>query len=237
MVAWFRDNKKIFTFIKGRRPAFTNHTVPGAEVDMTHSNEREVLLTNMDVNATGDFYCEVSTEVPSIYTKASEEVLITVYKPQRSPPKVTGLDTDYAPGQRVSANCTSVDGHPPPAITWLLDDIPVDESQVVTWVQPVGSSISGSSLSLVMDPLDERQEAREVKVTCVASHPPYTGPLEYVDIQRKEITVSVMKPQETFDNTLESISSSSAAANAALRGRPVEAVVLLAAVGCVLRRP
>lgn len=46
---------------------------------MTHSNEREVLLTNMDVNATGDFFCEVSTEVPSIYTKASDEVEITVY--------------------------------------------------------------------------------------------------------------------------------------------------------------
>ncbi|KAK3913476.1 Selection and upkeep of intraepithelial T-cells protein 6 [Frankliniella fusca] len=35
MVAWFRDNKKIFTFIKGRRPAFTNHTVPGAVVDVS----------------------------------------------------------------------------------------------------------------------------------------------------------------------------------------------------------
>lgn len=46
---------------------------------MTHSNEREVLLTNMDVNATGEFYCEVSTEVPSIYTKASDELEITVY--------------------------------------------------------------------------------------------------------------------------------------------------------------
>lgn len=236
MVAWFRDMKKIFTFIKGRRPAFTNHTVPGAEIDMTHSNEREVLLTNMDVDAAGDFFCEVSTEVPSIYTKASDEVEITVYKPQRSPPRITGLEPEYSPGQMISANCTSVDGHPAPSITWLLDEIPVDERQVVSWVQPAGSSVSGSSVSLVVQALDDNRDSREMKLTCVTSHPPYTGPLEYVDIQRQEMTVSVLKPSETIDNTLESISSSSAAANAgAALGCSAHALAVLV-LSCLLRR-
>lgn len=238
-VAWFRNMKKIFNFIKGRKPAFTNHTVTGAEIDMTHSNEREVLLTNMDVDATGEYYCEVSTESPSIYTKSSDEVEITVFKQQRSPPRISGLEPEYSPGQMIVANCTSVDGHPPPAITWLLDEIPVDERQVVSWVPPAGSSISGSSLSLVVSALDAERDARELKVTCVTSHPPYTGPLEYVDIQRKEITVSVMKPTENIDNTLESISSSSAAANAGVPGQREQSCRLLlavAALGCLLRR-
>ncbi|KAJ1519645.1 hypothetical protein ONE63_004914 [Megalurothrips usitatus] len=36
-VAWFRNMKKIFNFIKGRKPAFTNHTVTGAEIDVSTS--------------------------------------------------------------------------------------------------------------------------------------------------------------------------------------------------------
>lgn len=66
----------------------------------------------------------------------------------------------------------------------------VDERAVVSWVPPAGASTSGSSLALVvsLDALEAERDARELKVTCVTSHPPYTGPLEYVDIQRKEVT-------------------------------------------------
>ena len=50
----------------------------GWMLQMLASNQREILLRGMDLNATGYYTCEVSTETP-IYTKASDDILVTVY--------------------------------------------------------------------------------------------------------------------------------------------------------------
>ena len=63
----------------------------------------------------------------------------------------------------------------------------VDDHQVHNWVPQVGSSTSGSTMSFVVNALEADRESKELRITCITSHPPYTGPLEYVDIQRQEV--------------------------------------------------
>jgi hypothetical protein len=45
----------------------------------THTNERQVMLRNLHFEASGTYFCEVSTETP-IYTKPSNDELLTVFR-------------------------------------------------------------------------------------------------------------------------------------------------------------
>lgn len=96
---------KIFEYINGRQPPYRNFSVPGAEIDVSRaksksenkfnsifsslfhvprlkfpkSNQHEVTLKNLDFDASGLYYCEVSLESP-IFTKASNEEQVHVIR-------------------------------------------------------------------------------------------------------------------------------------------------------------
>lgn len=81
-VTWLKGIGKVFEYITGRDPPYRNYTVPGAEIDFQRSNQNEVTLKNIDFDAAGMYYCEVSLESP-IFTKASNEAQIHVIREYR----------------------------------------------------------------------------------------------------------------------------------------------------------
>lgn len=51
-------------------------------------------------------------------------------------------------------------------------------------------------MSFIVNALEADKESKDIKITCVTSHPPYTGPLEYVDIQRQEVSGELYPARE-----------------------------------------
>lgn len=128
-VNWLRNEAKFFEFINGRNPPFRNFSVPGAEIDWSSSNEEQVTLKNLDFEAAGLYYCEVSTSTP-IFTKASQDEQIHVILPQTNPPRISFNKRHYVVGERLVANCTTSKARPPPHITWLINGKKVDDKHV-----------------------------------------------------------------------------------------------------------
>ncbi|XP_067009543.2 uncharacterized protein [Anabrus simplex] len=129
-VEWLRGHNKLLQFVKNRKPPFRHYTIVGAVIDKNHSNEREIMLRDLDLSASGYYTCEVSTEHP-IFTKTSNEEELTVIIPQRTPPEVTIRKPVYTVGELLEANCSSSPAHPVPHITWLLNGDPVSTTMIL----------------------------------------------------------------------------------------------------------
>lgn len=103
------------------------------------SNSSQVTLTNLDFDATGSYYCEVSIDNP-IFTKASNEVHLHVIGEfiwldnksffttrnvptvkQTGPPKIMFKKKLFVVGENLIANCTTTRAKPHPHITWLIN--------------------------------------------------------------------------------------------------------------------
>ncbi|XP_046388911.1 uncharacterized protein LOC124157886 [Ischnura elegans] len=129
-VEWLKDgDRKLFQFVRGRNPPFRNFSIPGAKLDWSRSNEREIRLTGLELEASGVYSCEVSMETP-IYTKPSNDEVITVIQRQAQDPEVWGRKESYEVGESLEVNCTSAPSHPPAHITWLVNGRPISEKFV-----------------------------------------------------------------------------------------------------------
>ncbi|PSN46963.1 hypothetical protein C0J52_12571 [Blattella germanica] len=107
---------------------------------MSQSNERQIVLKNMDFEASGFYSCEVSTETP-IYTKPSNDHELLVIRKytiilhavlyfmclemQREPPHVSTSKHVYQVGETLEANCTTSPARPLAHVTWLVNEKPV----------------------------------------------------------------------------------------------------------------
>ncbi|KAF4517119.1 hypothetical protein B566_EDAN008877 [Ephemera danica] len=135
-VEWLRDGRKIFQYVRGRSPPYRNFSTPGADLDWTHTNDRQVMLRNLRFNASGSYSCEVSTDTP-IYTKPSNDEPLTVILKQRADPQISGRKPGlYSPGERLELNCTSSPSHPEADITWFINGHKVDDGLVRAFANP-----------------------------------------------------------------------------------------------------
>lgn len=110
---------------------------------------------NLDFDATGSYYCEVSIDNP-IFTKASNEVHLHVigkcfnHQPavqysgiqqmlmslilsvkQTGPPKILFKKKLFVVGENLIANCTTTRAKPHPHITWLINGKKVKRNKIV----------------------------------------------------------------------------------------------------------
>uniref|UniRef100_A0A182W5X2 Ig-like domain-containing protein n=1 Tax=Anopheles minimus TaxID=112268 RepID=A0A182W5X2_9DIPT len=76
-VTFLKEESKIFEYIKGRSPPYRNYSIPGAEIDWKKVTPSTLTLKNVDYDASGSYYCEVSTDTP-IFTKASNDEMLHV---------------------------------------------------------------------------------------------------------------------------------------------------------------
>ncbi|CAO1390958.1 unnamed protein product, partial [Diamesa tonsa] len=138
-VSWLKNSgNKFFEYINGRSPPYRNFTIAGAEIDFVNSNQDEVTLKNLDFDAAGLYYCEVSLDAP-IFTKASNEEQIHVILPQIAPPQIVFKKRQFFVGENLVANCTTTRARPQPHITWLINGKKVDEIHTRT-LHPYGAS-------------------------------------------------------------------------------------------------
>ncbi|XP_046388912.1 uncharacterized protein LOC124157890 [Ischnura elegans] len=135
-VEWLKDGgRKLFQFVRGRNPPFRNFSIPGATLDWSRSNEHQIRLVGLELEASGVYSCEVSMETP-IYTKPSNDEVITVIQRQAQDPEVWGRKPSYVVGESLEVNCTSSPSHPPAHITWLVNGRQVSEKSLRWYTGP-----------------------------------------------------------------------------------------------------
>ncbi|XP_055699185.1 uncharacterized protein LOC129799383 [Phlebotomus papatasi] len=142
-VTWLKGGNKIFEYINGRNPPFRNFTIQGGLIDWKASNERQVTLKDVDFEASGLYYCEVSTDTP-IFTKPSQDEQVHVILPQTGPPRISFSKRQFFIGENLVANCTTSKSRPAPHITWLINGKKVDDKHIRTFF-PYASSSGGKN--------------------------------------------------------------------------------------------
>ncbi|XP_058836192.1 uncharacterized protein LOC131692868 [Topomyia yanbarensis] len=128
-VTFLKGGSKIFEYIKGRNPPYRNYSIPGAEIDWKKVTPSTLTLKNVDYDASGSYYCEVSTDTP-IFTKASNDEPLHVMLPQKGPPTIEFAKKQLYYGDMLVANCTTSRARPAPHITWLINGKQVDDVHV-----------------------------------------------------------------------------------------------------------
>ncbi|XP_021694488.1 uncharacterized protein LOC5572379 [Aedes aegypti] len=128
-VTFLKSGNKIFEYIKGRSPPYRNFSIAGAEIDWKKVNPSTLTLKNVDYEASGSYYCEVSTDTP-IFTKASNDEPMHVMLPQKGPPSIEFAKKQLYYGDMLVANCTTSRAKPAPHITWLINGKQVEDKYV-----------------------------------------------------------------------------------------------------------
>ncbi|XP_054265744.1 uncharacterized protein LOC128988464 [Macrosteles quadrilineatus] len=188
-VEWLHQGRKIWQYVKGRSPPYRNYTTLGSIIDLSLSDRHQVLLTNLNFDASGIYTCEVSTETPIIYTKPSEELEITVIKNQMEEPRITFRKPEYSVGDWLQVNCTSASARPTPDVTWLINGKKVDEGLIRSFTDQVPSTVTAQlTLQLTEEHVDG------IELTCLATIPKYLGnevhQSEYADHKAQSVKVS-----------------------------------------------
>ncbi|XP_065336639.1 uncharacterized protein LOC135937414 isoform X1 [Cloeon dipterum] len=249
-IEWLRDGRKLFQFVRGRQPPYRNFTTPGAQLDWRHSNERQVMLRNLQFEASGFYSCEVSTETP-IYTKASNDQQLTVLLKQRAEPHITGRKPGlYLPGEKLELNCTASPSRPEADITWIVNGKKVDDRLLQVFPgQRTFADLTFSTVQLSLELSEDNvipapsvapgapPASGLVQLTCLTTIPAFHGfedehenhlrpsSVRYADKQMASLTVEVMAPQPSPDPEAAATMNSSASALAASMATFVAAVL------------
>ncbi|XP_039284268.1 uncharacterized protein LOC111056050 isoform X2 [Nilaparvata lugens] len=126
-VKWYKDGHEFFRYIPKDYPSTQTFLLPGVKVDRRHSNESQVLLTDLTLSSTGRYRCEVSAEAPSFQTVSEHGDMVTVALPNEGP-VITGGRPRYQVGDKVRVNCTSGLSKPPAHLTWFINGEQVNSS-------------------------------------------------------------------------------------------------------------
>uniref|UniRef100_A0A182N0I4 Ig-like domain-containing protein n=1 Tax=Anopheles dirus TaxID=7168 RepID=A0A182N0I4_9DIPT len=160
-VTFLKEDSKIFEYIKGRSPPYRNYSIPGAEIDWKKVTPSTLTLKNVDYDASGSYYCEVSTDTP-IFTKASNDEMLHVMLPQKGPPTIEFAKKQLYYGDMLIANCTTSRARPPPHITHRSKaQQTIGQQTTVYHGKVIGSGSIGTAGSGSLKELKQRTKAVE----------------------------------------------------------------------------
>ncbi|VEN59451.1 unnamed protein product [Callosobruchus maculatus] len=87
----------------------------------SQSNSKEVTLTDVERETSGEFKCEVSADAPLFHTDIRSAKLLVAEIPEGHPVLRTEM-LKVAPGAKLRANCTTPGSYPKMNVTWYIND-------------------------------------------------------------------------------------------------------------------
>ncbi|CAH0551597.1 unnamed protein product [Brassicogethes aeneus] len=88
---------------------------------VSKSNSREVTLTGVERETSGEYKCEVSADAPLFHTDIRAANLLVASIPEEGPVLRTEVQK-VAPGAEIRANCTTAGSFPSMNVTWTIND-------------------------------------------------------------------------------------------------------------------
>ena len=87
-IKWYKNGHEFYRFVPANPDPMTVYARSGVNVDRARSNDKEILLTDLTLESTGRYRCEVSTEGPSFATVSNYGDMVIVGK--RYPRLISG---------------------------------------------------------------------------------------------------------------------------------------------------
>ncbi|CAH1711658.1 uncharacterized protein LOC114121593 isoform X1 [Aphis gossypii] len=171
-VKWYKDDHEFYRFVPEDRPTIQVFHLPGIILDLSHCNMRKIKLSNLTLQTSGIYRCEVSTDGPKfemVFKSANMNVLAY---PEENP-LIEGVLNRYAVGDLLSGNCTSSKSYPQPLMTWYVNGVQASNNQMENYpvmVNPEGplySKAVGIRFKVEKDHFQGPNE--ELDLTCEAS--------------------------------------------------------------------
>lgn len=126
-VKWYKGRKEFFRYIPKEFPNTVVFAVPGISIDVSKSGPHEVVLKDVQLEATGRYYCEVSSDAPNFDTRDANKFMYVVDMPNENPiMEISKENIGY--GYLLRANCTTPPSFPAMNVTWYINGIKVNES-------------------------------------------------------------------------------------------------------------
>ncbi|VEN38596.1 unnamed protein product [Callosobruchus maculatus] len=124
---WYKGGKEFYRYIPKEMPNTQVFPLPGINVDRSKSNPYEVVLRNVQPEATGKYKCEVSSDAPNFYTVMESAYLFVVDVPVDDP--VMTVDKEVADvGSTLTGNCSAPASYPAANVTWYLNGRKIPQS-------------------------------------------------------------------------------------------------------------
>ncbi|XP_046389572.1 uncharacterized protein LOC124158492 isoform X2 [Ischnura elegans] len=119
-IKWYRGDEEFYRYVPKESPPSKVFPQLGVNVDVSQSNNRTVVLSDVQLELTGIYKCEVSADAPYFHTDIKAASMVVVDLPDDTP-IVRTEKTRYSSGERIRANCTSPSSFPAANLTWFLN--------------------------------------------------------------------------------------------------------------------
>ncbi|CAG9578640.1 unnamed protein product [Danaus chrysippus] len=199
-VVFFKSGQRIMQYVQGRDPQFERYNFTGADINLLTMTPTSITLEKMDFPASGPYACEIALEIP-LYSKASKIHEVSVIVRQKYRPKIKIKHKKLSSSNDLEATCQSGPAYPAPHLTWLINNVKVDERLTI----PHGTvnvhrhhhgmplSVTNSSLRFPLTSL-QLHPNQTVDITCLSTIPSYPSTGEgFADVQNHTVTVNVIR--------------------------------------------
>ncbi|CAH1118816.1 unnamed protein product [Phaedon cochleariae] len=177
-VKWYKGSKEFYRYIPKELPNTQMFPLPGIMVDMQKSSSNKVVLKNVQLEVSGRYKCEVSSDAPNFYTYMESGYMYVIDVPVDDP--ILRMDKEILDtGYRLKGNCSAPSSYPPANITWLLNGKNINGSYLKRLQPPDPFSKTSSSstkrtpaisISGIELEIDENTfHGGKMRLSCVAS--------------------------------------------------------------------
>nr|XP_053650765.1 uncharacterized protein LOC128701193 [Cherax quadricarinatus] len=115
--------------------------VPYVNVSTEASTGERILLTNLQLNSSGRYKCEVIAEWPQFLT-ADKSANMTVVDVPEEKPRITGTQHKYHIGDTAHLICSSAKSFPAADLTWYINE----KEAPIEYIIPMNKTVYSRSL-------------------------------------------------------------------------------------------
>lgn len=198
-VKWYKDDEEFYRYVPKSKPPQHSYKIDGIRVEQHLSDDKQVVLRNLNFKSSGVYRCEVSAEAPSFASAQQEGRMDVVYLPKEGP-HITGEEKLYQVGDEISLNCTSGKSYPASQLQWYINEQPVQSDDYHLEEYPLlrhSHGMVSSSLGLRFTVAGQHFLHGSMRLRCVASvsHVLWQG-------DRESVVQRITPPPETIMEAL-----------------------------------
>ncbi|KAL1497149.1 hypothetical protein ABEB36_008155 [Hypothenemus hampei] len=168
-VKWYRGPLEFYRYTPSEDVKTKIFPFDGITVDGSNSNSTQVVLRDIEFNLSGNFSCEVTTDLPHMVTAVDEQSMMVIQLPEFSPKISVGREV-LDSGDILRANCSSPPSRPPVTLKFKLNNRTVAQNDPHPYRKINERSWSDLPLELPLDDMHFDNNGR-LLLECVAMLP------------------------------------------------------------------